>query len=985
MARALEELYARWHTQRDPASTLALCEALRHDRRPDLLERVGAFVRTELQDNVAALLATARLYLEYARYADAQTLLVSAGKVAPRDAAVYRWLGEVLLRRGDAERAEKVFERAIAFGAADPMTRLWFERATALRGMQATQGTARVADEVLHIAPLPSGNSAPGAAPPPRVAGAKTLPLDEDEQDPTAAHRRNGSSRSQQPPQVMPAPQSMTFGGALAEAAPPELRAPPRAAPPPAPRRTSNPAIPAAAPPFRHASAPPPLPRTKEPPSLSDLQTVEQPRPVVAARTPAPPADLAYAPTSPGPGQPPPLAPNYAAPPAAPNTAPVARTRGQGASARDSGHDGHVPDPRTVLQALALGGIFDTEQVDRPIEWAPPDRPKRFGTKRTLFAMALFAGAAAGIFFYVRHRRELAHHEAEALLDGVAARLQDATPDAFEAMEKDLGRAFELESRSQRAASLWLKERAIRGLVKGGADISFQDATDRGKEVGLTEKDMAFAQVASFLFQGDTAGAAGVMAKWDERAQGDSYYQLLAGATLERAGDLRAADRYLAAAKLEPKLLPARLGYLRVVAMEGDPRKVRELAEPLRAEYPNRAEPQAILALAWARDGGRGDTLPPEVSYVLAHEGEMPLSLLALPGALRATVAFDKRDIAGTRAEVTSTIARCNTPACATWLGILATEIGDEQLSRRAALAALGFSAQYRPARALAARVALLGGRLDEGVKATEDLDPHAPDVAIVRAAAAYEKCDADALTRTLQELPPEAKGSAVLHGFAHAEDVLAGRSLGKADARLALARDGAPWADLIAMDSALDTGDIATAKKIAELWKPEPALPLRALRLSRLARYDGRLEDADRESAFGFSQSGATPRSLSERVWVLAARNKGHDASQLVSKYPLVLGSLTGYLSAYTVVAGTTGPGAPSGNKLEEARGKTTTLTPPPVGAPYPLRLITVVSLAAIKDQKHAGELIGPMVKAGLINPDLQGAAAALNMPKLK
>ena len=39
------------------------------------------------------------------RLGDAQTALVAAGKAAPRDAQVYRLLGEVLLRRGDAERA----------------------------------------------------------------------------------------------------------------------------------------------------------------------------------------------------------------------------------------------------------------------------------------------------------------------------------------------------------------------------------------------------------------------------------------------------------------------------------------------------------------------------------------------------------------------------------------------------------------------------------------------------------------------------------------------------------------------------------------------------------------------------------------------------------------------------------------------------------------------------------------------------------------
>ena len=57
------------------------------------------------------------MYIDSSRFADAQTVLVAAGKQAPRDGDIYRWLGETLLRRGDADRAEKVLQRAIQLGA----------------------------------------------------------------------------------------------------------------------------------------------------------------------------------------------------------------------------------------------------------------------------------------------------------------------------------------------------------------------------------------------------------------------------------------------------------------------------------------------------------------------------------------------------------------------------------------------------------------------------------------------------------------------------------------------------------------------------------------------------------------------------------------------------------------------------------------------------------------------------------------------------
>src|SRR5262245_22756002 len=114
MAQSLDELYARWQENPDTAQTVALCEALRGSTRPDLIEIVGSHASRQLQ--IPALVACARMYTESGRLDDAQTVLLAAGRLAPRDGDVFRWLGEVLLRRGDAERAEKVLERAIHYG-----------------------------------------------------------------------------------------------------------------------------------------------------------------------------------------------------------------------------------------------------------------------------------------------------------------------------------------------------------------------------------------------------------------------------------------------------------------------------------------------------------------------------------------------------------------------------------------------------------------------------------------------------------------------------------------------------------------------------------------------------------------------------------------------------------------------------------------------------------------------------------------------------
>src|ERR1700722_2172357 len=122
---SIDDLAAHWRSRPDARVTIALCEALRSAPSPTLVEEVGAQASRDHAGDAAVLLATARMYMASQRLGDAQTVLVSAGKAAPRDGQIYRFLGEVLLRRGDADRAVRVLERAVHFGASDAETRLW--------------------------------------------------------------------------------------------------------------------------------------------------------------------------------------------------------------------------------------------------------------------------------------------------------------------------------------------------------------------------------------------------------------------------------------------------------------------------------------------------------------------------------------------------------------------------------------------------------------------------------------------------------------------------------------------------------------------------------------------------------------------------------------------------------------------------------------------------------------------------------------------
>jgi hypothetical protein len=177
-----------------------------------------------------------------------------------------------------------------------------------------------------------------------------------------------------------------------------------------------------------------------------------------------------------------------------------------------------VPHPRDVLDALALAGVYEPPARGVPaiVGWDRPDKGlKRKGAATLIAGMVLFLAASVGVYFFYRDKRAHEHLQAEGLLASVEADLHAGRPDALPEAEKKLAQAFQLESRSPRAALDWVRERAIVGVVKGGADVAFEDAMGRAKELGLPEEKYAFARVASFLFQGDTAGAAAVLPRWD--------------------------------------------------------------------------------------------------------------------------------------------------------------------------------------------------------------------------------------------------------------------------------------------------------------------------------------------------------------------------------------------------------------------------------------------------------------------------------------
>jgi tetratricopeptide (TPR) repeat protein len=1012
MHESIDDLYARWQKNPDVSQTVALCDALRGSRRQDLVEIVGSHASRQLDVN--ALTAAARMYTDTGRLDDAQQVLLAAGRLAPRDGDVYRWLGEVLLRRGDAERAEKVLERALQFGAGGAAN-TWLDRARSLLPTQASSGMIAVAQEVAKV-PSSNGNGStshakPPPAPasdddvetqirknadvkaalaaPPPAAGRPALPA------PNAPPPRAASPPAQEAP--LPSfglPTSSGMGpdiGASIEALVAGIGVPPapgmaevdeffeasfgssakmqataprgerdREEPPITPGSTRNLNVGQTAgvalPPTAQGAAP------ASAPGPSTAQFSSSP-PVMPAAPPAMPAVAAPAPVLPAP--PPELPVNpFLVPPKAPR--PVG-TNGQA-----------MPEARDVLDALQVAGIFEADGAVRPqvFAWDKPEKQKRrIGSYISLIALAIvIVGGASGAYYYVTDKRAKQHVEAETLLTKIDQDLGASDATKLEATEQMIARGFDLESRSPHAALTWLHERAMVGLLKGGENVAFEDGTVRAKEVGVDEKQIAFTYAASFLFQADTAGAAGAVAKWDGKADSDAWYQLIAGATFERAGDVRALDRYAAAVKLDPDLVVAQILLARATAVDGDPHRAGELAKEFRAKHPDRIEGTTLVALAWARDPLRGDA-PPEAKEIVDKADALPTPLKAVAPAVRALLAIEQHKNDEAKTALQKGLAVVDTPGMAAWLGSIALSTGDEALARKGALSAVSFSAVYPPARMLAARVALLGARLDEALKASEELPPASPDVAIVTAAVAYEKLDGERMRAALDALPDDAKKLPFLVPLVRGQLLMAGnaQALGS-DKALDMADDDTPWADLVAMDAALEVGDVELARKVATKWPGDPK-PMRAVRLAKLARWEGKNDEADRFSRAALEGGTVTVRALAERVFTLVAMGKHAEAVSVMKAYPNVGGPLAKWLRAYAIA---------SNGKLEEARAIISSEDPPPALAPLPARTIAAAAYGAVKDSRHGNEYVKSIVAAGFANPDVGTAAEKVGVGKI-
>jgi hypothetical protein len=538
---------------------------------------------------------------------------------------------------------------------------------------------------------------------------------------------------------------------------------------------------------------------------------------------------------------------------------------------------------------------------------------------------------------------------------------------ALRATDQKLARSFDLDSRSQVAARLWLENRVLGALFLGADVPGIDSAVHRGRAVGLPEKDLATGRIASFFVEGDLAGAAAMLPKWDRDAADDAYYQLAAGAVLERAGDPRASERYDAARRLDPKLVPADILFARLLLLEQGTAKARPILDAMKAKSVDPPALKALEALAWALDPARSEALRDSERFSADEEKALPAPLRVVPAMVEAIDALAKNEIERANQAIGRAISAADTPALAATLGSLALETGDEQLARKAALRALAFSALYPRARSLAARVALLGGRLDEAQKATEGLEPSSPDVAVVRAVIAYETLELSDLASARETLGGDS-AAPPFQALTAAPGILMGTKYPPTERLQELAVPSVAWGDVVAVDAALDTGDLELAATLLGRRSLDAAAPAYRARVARLRRYQKKLDDALVVSASAFD-AAPTASLVIERTYELIEKDDVKAAKELVAKYPTLLGPMSGWLGVLVDVAA---------NQANLAAVRLTKLDLPPDGSPVVLRVLSARALAAAKD-KRAKPYVLVQARALKKHPDVAVALEAL------
>jgi len=529
------------------------------------------------------------------------------------------------------------------------------------------------------------------------------------------------------------------------------------------------------------------------------------------------------------------------------------------------------PDKEASARAASAGGRSpDAAETDKdpsaPAVAAPKKKPRsRLQTigLRAIAALLLVGVLAGGFELYKRNRstrvRTFAAQAAIAMHAGGPRGVADA--------EAALASAKKIDAKNRSVAAAIVRARFFAVVDVDAARLPDLNAAMKDAEaVGVRSADLAFATIASHFVSGDVGGAIDLLSSYDEdpALAGEAIYQLAAGVALEAHDPTSAIDRYRAALKADPELLSAEIRLTRALAFSERGVEANDRLTAMLQKWPGRTELNVLAAIVAVADPTRASrpSIDPATDIDM-----LPRPLRAAARAIAKPADEQALAKAAAEADIAPIIVFC---------GEAALRAGNDAAAREAAQHAIEISPSFAPAYALVARVALAAGRFEEARQAALRASP---DVASeVLSFIAYEAGDPAAMSaaagRRAEGLmtEPLSAGLARLRGAAP----IPGPTL------TLLAKSGRFWADVIAMDGALDVGDLVLAQSIAASWPGAEKHPVRASRVARLYRYQGK--------------NGAAQTAAASAAPTLAARiESALAAAEMASARDAAVASLNG------------------------------------------------------------------------------------------
>ena len=459
------------------------------------------------------------------------------------------------------------------------------------------------------------------------------------------------------------------------------------------------------------------------------------------------------------------------------------------------------------------------------------------------------------------------------------------------AAELELGRLFELDPNGPRVDELWLENRALAALWYPETPPGMSDALRRIEVRGSSPAHEVLGRIVQRFSARDVDGARQLLPRLDEYSAQSAICQLAAGVVLEHVGDPAAMGHYRRAVELDAELVPAKVMLARLALLERGAQPGRSAAPTLGQPLDDHPIGRCLRRLQWALDPTheRDPPIDPLRDDELAL---LPRPLRPMPHLVAALEAIGRNEHKRAAEQVGEGLALAETPAAITRLGVVALQAGDPQLARRAAVRVHEVAPEYPPLSVLAARIGLSEGRLNDAEAAVASANAAREPLAYVHAVASYELIDVhgvDVATKTLGALVRQEPELSALRLF---RSVVQGDAYPETDQLQDLAVPSVLWGEVLALDSALDSGKLDLARTVVRSWgeRAETLAPF-AVRVARLARYSGEAKRAARFASHALLHSDPTPRSLIEYVWSRLALDEIEPARAILDTHRAVLG----------------------------------------------------------------------------------------------